>query len=218
MSSCKYYFGKVFAHFAGALAISAVSAEYSNLSQEILGRTSKLINALINLGIVIGLMYGILLTKPGNPLKYVFFVGFAFWFGQILKPVVDTLQDKNALTQTLVLTTGVFAAMTALGFYDSMNILGLGSYLFAGLIGLIIAQLLVLALGTPEEKRQGIQWLRLFGIALFSLFTAYDIQVLRMNAMLCRKGKKGFQPDYPKDSIGIYLDFINLFVRLGGDD
>jgi len=218
MSSCKYYFGKVFAHFAGALAISAISSEYSNLGEELLGGTSKLVSTLLNFAIIFVLMYGIILTKPGNPLKYVFFIGFAFWFGQLLKPLIDNMQDKKSLTQTLVLTSGVFAAMTALGFYDSMNILGFGPYLFAGLVGLIFAQLLVLALGTPEEKKEGIQWLRLIGIALFSIFTAYDIQVLRVNAMICRKGKKGFQPDYPRDSIGIYLDFINLFTRIGGDD
>jgi FtsH-binding integral membrane protein len=217
MSACKYYFGKVFAHLAGALAVSAASAEYSNLGEDLLGGTSPLINMLLSLGILIGLLFGTRLTPPGGIPKYALFIAFAFWMGQTLKPYVERLDDKGTLTRVLILTSGVFAAMTALGFYDSGNFLGLGAYLFAGLIGLIIAQVLVLLLGTPEEKKKGLQWLNLFGVALFSLFTAYDIQVLRVNAKLCRTTKK-FQPDYPVESLGIYLDFINLFVRLGDDE
>lgn len=217
MPSCKYYFGKVFAHLAGALAVSAASAEYSNASEKLLGGTSVLIHTLISLAILIGLLFGTQLTKPGGFAKYAFFIAFAFWIGQTLKPYVEHLQDKGTLSRVLTLTTGVFAAMTALGFYDSGNFLGLGPYLLAGLLGLIIAQVLVLVLGTPEERRKGIQWLQLIGVALFSLFTAYDIQVLRVNARLCKTGKN-MQPDYPVESLGIYLDFINLFVNMGNSD
>ena len=219
MPSCKYFFGKVFAHLAGALAVSAASAEYSNLSEQLLGGTSLLIHSLLSFAILIGLLFGTQMTKPGSIPKYAFFIAFAFWIGQTLKPYVAHLQDKGTLSRVLTLTTGVFVAMTALGFYDSGNFLGLGPYLLAGLIGLIIAQVLVLLLGTPEEKRKGIQWLNLIGVGLFSLFTAYDIQVLRVNAKLCRTGKNSpFQPDYPVESLGIYLDFINLFVDMGGDN
>ena len=219
MPSCKYFFGKVFAHLAGALAVSAASAEYSNLSEQLLGGTSLLIHSLLNFAILIGLLFGTQMTTPGSIPKYAFFIAFAFWIGQTLKPYVAHLQDKGTLSRVLTLTTGVFVAMTALGFYDSGNFLGLGPYLLAGLIGLIIAQVLVLLLGTPEEKRKGIQWLNLIGVGLFSLFTAYDIQVLRVNAKLCRTGKNSpFQPDYPVESLGIYLDFINLFVDMGGDN
>lgn len=218
MAACKYYFGKVFAHLAGALAVSAASAEYSNLGAKLLPQSSILIKVVVNIIISIGLLYGVYLTQPGGIPKYAFFIAFAFWIGQTLKPYVERLEDKGTLTRVLTLTTGVFAAMTALGFYDSGNFLGLGPYLIAGLVGLIIAQILVLLLGTPEEKKKGIQWLNLFGVALFSLFTAYDIQVLKVKAKLCSSRKNSpFQPDYPVASLGIYLDFINLFVRMDDD-
>ena len=172
-----------------------------------------------NLFILFGLMYGIFLTKPGGIPKYAFFFAFSFWMGQILKPYVIKLQDKGTLTRTLVLTTGVFLGMMALGFYDSMNLLGFGPYLFAGLIGLIAAQLLLLSFGTDKEKKEGVKYLNLFGVALFAVFTAYDVQVLRAGAASCRKIQKIFKrdPDYPAESLGLYLDFINLFERLGDD-
>jgi len=219
MPSCKYYFGKVFAHLAAALAVSAASAKYSTLNENLLGGSSKLIQVLISLAVLVGLLFATHRTKPGSIPKYAFFIAFAFWMGQAIKPYVEDLQDKGTLTRVLLLTSGVFVAMMALGFYDSGNFLGLGPYLLAGLIGLITTQWLVLLLGTPEEKKKGIRWLNLFGVALFSLFTAYDIQVLRVNAKACKGAKKqGFDPDYPVESLGIYMDFINLFVRMDGDE
>ena len=73
MPSCKYFFGKVFAHLAGALAISAASAEYSTLNENLLGGTSVLIRTLLSLGILIGLLFGTQLTRPGGFAKYGFF-------------------------------------------------------------------------------------------------------------------------------------------------
>ena len=167
-----------------------------------------------------GLLFGIYSTKPGGLPKYVFFGAFAFWIGQVIKPYVSRLKDKGTLTRILALTTGVFVGMMALGFYDSMNLLGFGPYLFAGLVGLIMAQLLLIGLGSPEEKREGFKFLNFFGVALFAAFTAYDVQVLRAGAASCRSVQKKFKtdPDYPAESLGLYLDFINLFGRIGNED
>jgi len=220
MPSCNNYFGKVFAHLAAALAISAVSAETSNIGATLYGNSSVLLKTIGNLVILFGLLYGIHATKPGSVPKYVLFGAFAFWFGQVIQPYVNRLQDKETLTRVLILTTGVFVGMMALGFYDSMNLLGFGPYLLAGLLGLIAARLLLMALGTPEEKRLGFKALSFFGVALFAVFTAYDVQVLRGGAKACRSMQKKLKmdPDYPVESLGLYLDFINLFQNVGGLD
>lgn len=218
MPSCNNYFGKIFAHLAAALAISAVSAETSNVGATMYGDASQLIQFLGNLAIFFGLMYGVFLTAPGGIPKYAFFIAFAFWTGQLVKPYVEELEDKSALTQTLVMTTGVFVGMMALGFYDSMNLLGFGPYLIAGLIGLIIARVAVHVLGTPEEKAKGVPWLNTIGVALFALITAYDIQVLRVLAKRCNTLKKlKIEPDYPSESLNLYLDFINIFLNMDSD-
>jgi len=218
MPSCNNYFGKIFAHLAAALAISAVSAETSNVGVTMYGDASQLIQFLGNLAIFFGLMFGVFLTAPGSIPKYAFFIAFAFWTGQLVKPYVEELEDKSALTQTLVMTTGVFVGMMALGFYDSMNLLGFGPYLIAGLIGLIIARVAVYTLGTPEEKAKGVPWLNTIGVALFALITAYDIQVLRVLAKRCNTLKKlKIEPDYPSESLNLYLDFINIFLNMDSD-
>ena len=220
MPSCDNYFGKLFAHLAAALAVSAVSAETSNIGATMYGNSSVLVQTIGNLAILFGLLYAMYATKPGSVPKYIIFGAFAFWMGQVVKPYVIKLQDKGALTRVLILTTGVFVGMMALGFYDSMNLLGFGPYLMAGLFGLILAQLFLLALGTPAERKAGFKFLNFFGVALFAAFTAYDVQVLRAGAKACRTMQKKYKmdPDYPTESLDLYLDFLNLFTRLGNDN
>ena len=217
MPTCTNYFGKLFAHLAGALALSAVSAESLDLYPAALERQSVLTQVIVSLVAIFGSMYGIYATRPGGIPKYAFFALFALLLGQTLKPLVQRLQGKGELTKILVMTTGVFVGMMALGFYDNQNMLGFGPYLLAGLVGLIIARILLALFGTEKEKAQGGEMLRLFGVALFAVFTAYDVQILKAGAKSCKRARNaGFPPDYPRESLGLYLDFINLFSSLGG--
>ena len=215
MSACDFYFGKVFAHLAGALAISTVSAESIDASAY-METGSKLLDVVLQLGILFALIWGIFITAPGSPLKYLLFVTFAFYLGQVLKPLFKKLEATDKLTQVLLMTTGVFVGMMAIGFYDKQNILGFGPYLMAGLVGLILARLLVGALGTPAEQKAGNSFMDVIGVALFAVFTAYDVQLLKQGSKFCRMlNRKGIKPDYPRDSLGLYLDFLNLFANIG---
>jgi hypothetical protein len=139
----------------------------------------------------------------------------AYVFGQLSGPLVERLDEQNILARTLFLATGVFVGMVAVGIYDKNNMLGFGPYLFGALIGLIIAQLImvILAATTTIQKEQffeGRKLLSLFGVALFSLFAAYDTQIVKLHARQCKK-----RGDYINESLGLFLDFINLFQNIG---
>lgn len=217
--TCDNYFGKVFAHLGGAIAIAAASAEYVNLNDQLFQGQSILIQKIVSFIILIALLFGTMSAAPGGVLKYALFGGFAFWLGQSLHTLVKRLKDKQAIARVLTLTTGVFLGMMALGFYDRQNLLGFGPYLFAGLAGLILVELLILAFGTPEERKTGLNYTRLFGIGLFAVLTAYDVQVVKAGATACKALKKrGVPPDYPVESLGLFLDFANLFAKFGGGE
>jgi hypothetical protein len=105
--------------------------------------------------------------------------------------------------------------MVAVGIYDKNNLLGFGPYLFGALIGLIVAQLIIIILVDTRtiEKEQyfeGRKLLSFFGVGLFSLFAAYDTQVVKVHARQCKK-----RGDYINESLGLFLDFVNLFQYLG---
>lgn len=222
--TCDAFFGKIFAHLAGAMAVSAVSAEYVDIGS--MFKTGKLwLDILINLGILFALLYAVQATPTGSALKYIAFAAFAFYFGQTFKPLVEKLKDRGCkatedvshcdnqklLTRVLAMTTGVFLGMMALGFYDKQSLLGFGPYLLAGLVGLIIAQLIVIFF--VDEKKGAFRVLDSLAVLLFAVLTAFDIQVLKQVKMTCRSIRGG--PDYPAHSVGLYLDFLNLFSNIG---
>jgi FtsH-binding integral membrane protein len=200
------------------MAVAAASAELLDTNAQLIRATgSKLFGMLISIGLTFALLFAVLFIRPGSPLKYAAFVGFAIMIGQSLKPLVEKLQDKQALTRILTLTTGVFIGMMALGFYDRQNILGFGPYLLAGLLGLIVVQVLLVIFATPAEKAKAFDWIRAIGVALFAVLTAYDVQIVKAGASGCRVAKKaGMAPDYPRESLGLFLDFVNLFSYMGG--
>ena len=200
------------------MAVAAASAEFLDTNTQLERAVdSKLVGTLLSVGITLTFLFAVFFVQPGSPMKYAAFAGFAVMIGQSLKPLVARLQDKNALARILALTTGVFVGMMAVGFYDRQNLLGFGPYLLAGLLGLIIVQVLIVLLATPSEKAKALDWIRAIGVAIFAAFTAYDVQVLKAGATGCRVAKKaGLAPDYPRESLGLFLDFANLFSYLGG--
>ena len=185
------FIGMTYLHLTGALALTAVSSEYP-LS------TSPIV-ALIELLVILGIIFIIIPLKPG-PYKYVLFALFAILIGQTLAPVVDKFQAKGTLREVLFSVAGIFLAMTAVGFLDNQNILKFESYLFAALLGLIVARVVLIVIGSTDFKNTRL--LNLAATVLFAIYVAYDTQIL----------KKERSKDYVNASMGLFLDIINLFV------
>jgi len=195
------YIAYTYLHLAGGLALTAVSAEYP-LSK------SPWVN-LAEFIAIFGLIYGIFLNKPG-PIKYILATLLCILIGQTLWPVVEDAENKKILREVLASVFGIFIAMTAVAFYDRGNILGFGPYLFAGLLGLILARLVLLVLQISDpgsidftKTKTLLNW---FATVLFSVYIAYDTQIIKYRA------RKPY--DYVDMSLGLFLDIINLFTNV----
>ena len=81
--------------------------------------------------------------------------------------------------------------------------------LLVALIAVIIVELTMIFLGNYDYKTY--RMISYFVILLFSLFVSYDTTQMFTYAKNCIKS-----PNYPKASVGFFLDLINLFVRLVG--
>lgn len=196
----KNYLGFVYLHLA-ALCVIAVSSAELNL----LGGLPWFITIILTF---ISL-FGIFFTGPGSPVQYLFFIAFAAFIGQSEHAFVEEDKQKGILTYILITVASIFAAMTALGFLDNQNLLGMGPYLFAGLIGLIVAQFAVIAYqyfnGQDVNIDTTTKWFAGFGAALFTAYIAYDTQRLKRDAAYSKN------PNYPSDSLSLFLDVVNLF-------
>lgn len=214
MSVCDHYYGKVFAHLAGGMGITALSAEYSNIGLKLVPG-SPIASAFVLLGISLGLIFGMNFVKPGGIMIYILYAALAFALGQTIKPMVQRVEQNHQLVHILTLTTGLFAGMMAIGFYDNQHILGFGPYLLVALLGLIVAEVVWFFVSTPEQYKQSQSYSALFGIILFSFFTVYHTQVIKERAQSCRaEVRRGNDPNYPVYSLLFLLDYINLFTDM----
>jgi len=189
----------------GAVGLTAAGTQYNIIPTENPGY--RLLTSLGTVGLIILQLY----LPPGVP-KYLVFLTFILLLSQILRPLEDQLQEKGLLFEVTVMTLGIFIPMVLLGLYDKLNILSWGIYLLFALIGLIIARIILYALAltgdySGEQISTGSKVLSTVAIALFGLFTTWDVNLIREKAKRCDKN-----PDYVDSSMGLFLDLINLFT------
>lgn len=115
-----------------------------------------------------------------------------------------------SIYSTFFICAGTFGAMAAYGYFTKADLSALGSFLFMALIGLIIASLVNLFV----QSAQGQLIISAFGVLVFTLLTAYDVQMIK------RLGYELEGRGIPNTNVAIvcalklYLDFINLFLYL----
>ena len=122
----------------------------------------------------------------------------------------------SSITSAFLVTAGTFGAMSLYGYTTKKDLTSWGSFLFMGLIGIIIASLVNLFM-----QSEMIYWITTYaGVLIFVGLTAYDTQKIKeMNII----GNEGTEEDHKEAIIGaltLYLDFINLFLmilRIMGD-
>jgi FtsH-binding integral membrane protein len=218
MVGCKNYLANTLMHLAGGLGLVAATSRIPAAESALnaLGNTGAAKWGLLAFYIVslIGLVIAIRMVPVGGPAQYSLALVFVFIVGQTLKPLFDSLDQKDTLFRVFVLTTGLFVGMMLLALFGPISFLGLGGFLFAGLVGLLLAQLILAALEYTDvvndtRAQKGDTFLSWIGVGLFTLYTAYDTQRIKKNASRC----KG-QADYIGESLGLFLDFINLFSNV----
>ena len=114
-----------------------------------------------------------------------------------------------SIARVFFITAGTFAGMSLYGYTTKKALSGWGSFLFMGLIGIIIASIVNIFLKSPMLYYV-ISWI---GVLVFVGLTAYDTQ--RIKEMY-------YASDHPEISgkkaimgaLKLYLDFINLFIML----
>ena len=161
------------------------------------------------LGIVLGLSFAIkrISATAAGMLFFVYSALTGFTFS-----ILFLAFSLGSIAAAFLSTAGVFGAMTIVGMTTKTDLTKYSSYFMMGLIGLIIASVINIFLGSS-----GFDFLiSIFGVLLFTGLTAYDTQ--RIARMASSQQMKVDSEDTLKFSImgalTLYLDFINLFLFL----
>ncbi len=214
----RQYFLKIYTLMSIGLAITAISA-FSVFSIPML--TSLMFNVTLG-GHLIGITsIGWLVTLAPLGISLYFTFGLdriSTKNAQMLFWVYATLMGMSlsslgfvytgaSITKTFLICSSMFCGMSLYGYNTKKDLTSMGSFLFMGLIGLVIASLINILFRSPAIEFA----LSFLGVLIFTGLIAYDTQKLK---------SLYYQGTDSNDKIGImaaftlYLDFINLFVYL----
>ena len=137
------------------------------------------------------------------------FAGYAVLNGLTLS-VIFLAYTGISIATTFFVTAATFGALSVDAVTTKRNLGGMGQYLFAGLIGVIIASLVNMFLRSAAVDYV----ISFIGVFLFMGLTAYDTQMIKnWSAQLSGSADEA---DFMRVSImgalKLYLDFINLFL------
>ena len=102
----------------------------------------------------------------------------------------------------------LFGAMSVYGLATKRDLTSLGAFMFMGLIGLIIASIVSIFFHSPALQFA----INVIGVVIFVGLTAWDTQKLKVFATASTGAAQESLAIY--GALGLYLDFINLFLFL----
>jgi len=143
------------------------------------------------------------------------FWGYAALNGIALSPILF-LYTAASVAQVFFVTAATFGAMSLWGYTTKRDLTGLGSFLFMGLIGIIIASLVNMFLQSGTMQLV----ISIIGVLIFTGLTAYDTQRIKESYDVVGRDGQLASKGAIMGALSLYLDFINLFLmllRLMGD-
>lgn len=134
-----------------------------------------------------------------------FYYAFTALMGVSLATIF-AVYTSTSIVRVFFITSGTFAAASLYGYTTKRDLTSLGSFLFVGLIGIIIASLVNLFLASSALAFT----ISIIGVLIFTGLTAYDVQNAKVMFI-----EDDADPRYGvRFAIGLYLNFINLFQML----
>jgi len=204
----RQYMLRVYNYMAGGLALTGIVAYLSQgvYQQYIIGTPLYWVVLLAPLGLVMVLSFGIqrMSLSAAQLTFWAYSALMGLWFAGIF-----LLFTTESIARVFFITAGTFAAMSIYGYTTRSDLSRFGSFLMMGLIGIILASLVNIFIGSSALQFA----ISVIGIIVFVGLTAYDTQ--RIKEMYLESdgavvaGKKAIM-----GALALYLDFINLFLLL----
>ena len=155
--------------------------------------------------------FGAMINKLSAAAAQLFFFAFAAVMGLSLSWIFVAFTGFS-IAQVFLVTSIAFAGLSLWGYTTKKDISGWGSFLIMGVIGLIVASIINIFLGSPAIMFA----ISILGVLIFAGLTAYDTQNIK-NTYLAHAhngdsewlGKAAIM-----GALNLYLDFINMFMFL----
>lgn len=160
------------------------------------------------------------------PIAFVFF--FAFRAGQMSVSAAQTsfwiycglvgaslsilllVFTGNSVANVFFITAAAFASLSIWGYTTKRDISGWGSFLFMGLIGVILAIVVNIFLQSPAIAFA----ISVIGVLVFAGLTAYDTQRIKDEYYLLAGNSEAVAKASVFGALSLYQNFVGMFVHL----
>ena len=115
----------------------------------------------------------------------------------------------TSIARVFFITAGTFAGMSLYGYTTRRDLSQMGSFLFMGLIGIVIASLVNLFIASSALQFA----ICVIGVIVFVGLTAYDTQTIK-EMYFEGDGSEIAGKKAVMGALRLYLDFVNLFMML----
>lgn len=199
--------GKVYANMGLAvltsMIVSMLVASSSGLMALLFGTALKWVVIFAPLVAVFAISFA-LNSNPSKLVALAMLHGFAALMGLSFATIFVTYNLGN-IVSAFMGGAVLFGVAGFYGYFTKQNLDSFGKWLFVGLIGIVIASIINLFIGSSVTQMV----ISALSIVIFTGLTAYDTQTIRENLA---------SSDSVASEVGgaltLYLDFINIFLSL----
>lgn len=205
------FLAKVYAWMVGGLLITAATSWYT-FSSGLFVTIAQ--NPILFFGLIIGELVMVFtlsakVEKMSKSTAALLFLGYSMLNGLTLACILATYTSES-IQQVFFISAAMFAALSAFGYFTKRNLSGVGSFMFMGLIGIIIASVVNIFMASSALNFA----ISFIGVLVFAGLTAFDTQKIKEMYELQIQGDEIAAKGAIMGALALYLDFINLFLFL----
>jgi uncharacterized protein len=201
---------RVYNYMCGGLALTGIIAYIVGNSPDLLyavhGTPLKWVVMLAPFGFM--MFAGFKLNTMASGTLQALFWAFSAVMGLSLS-YIFAVYTGGSIARVFFITSGMFAGTSLWGYTTKRDLTGMGNFLFMGLIGILIASVVNIFLGSS-----GLQFaISVIGVLVFTGLTAYDTQRIKETYDEAH-GHESNTKLAVWGAWGLYMNFINMFLML----
>ncbi len=200
---------KVYNYMSSGILLTGIVAllfAQSGLAAQMLATPLKWVLMFAPLGFIMVMSFGY--NRLSQPALQALFWAFAVVMGLSFSSIFLVFSGES-IARTFFVTAAAFAALSLWGYTTKKDLTGMGSFLIMGVVGLFLATIVNMFLGSST-----LQWvISLLGVLIFAGLTAYDTQRIKSEYFQFA-GHDSLGKIAIMSALNLYLDFVNMFQFL----
>ncbi|MDQ2064870.1 Bax inhibitor-1/YccA family protein [Xinfangfangia sp. CPCC 101601] len=201
----------------GGLSMSATPTEYALGNGKYLTElgyalyVSPLKWVIMFLPLVMVFAFGAMINRMSAASAQLFFYVYAALMGLSLSSIFLVF-TATSIASTFLVTAIAFAGLSLYGYTTKRDLSGMGTFLMMGVIGLVVASIVNIFLGSSALQFA----ISVIGVLIFAGLTAFDTQNIKNTYIqhAAAMDQEWMAKSAIMGALNLYLDFINLFMFL----